>query len=83
MLRTQRFAKTMSLRLFRAIKFPEAAKFFAASTFLNPVRGSIQKYKARLVVQSFMEVKGIDYDETFAPTARATSIRLLLSLAGI
>ena len=39
------------------------------------------KYKARLVVQGFAQNKGIDYDETFAPVARYSSIRYLLAFA--
>jgi hypothetical protein len=36
--------------------------------------GSIEKYKERFVARGFSQVEGVDYDETFAPIARYTSI---------
>lgn len=45
--------------------------------------GSIEKYKARFVARGFSQKEGIDYDETFAPIARYTSIRTIISLATI
>ena len=45
--------------------------------------GEISVYKARLCVQGFRMVYGLDYDETYSPTCRAVSIRLVLSLAAI
>jgi hypothetical protein len=35
--------------------------------------GSVEKFKARFVARGFSQ-KGVDYDETFAPIARYTSI---------
>ena len=45
--------------------------------------GSIEKYKARFMVRGFSQKEGIDYEETFAPIARYTSIRLVLALATV
>lgn len=42
----------------------------------NPIR-----YKARLVARGFSQKHGIDYFETFSPTIRFSSFRLLLALA--
>ena len=42
--------------------------------------GSVEKYKARFVLRGFSQVQGIDYDETFAPIARYTSIKALISI---
>ena len=42
--------------------------------------GSIDRYKARLVAKGFSQLEGTDFDETFAPVARLSSIRALLAL---
>jgi hypothetical protein len=42
---------------------------------------SIEKHKARFVARGFSQVEGIDYEETFAPVARYTSIRTIIALA--
>ena len=43
--------------------------------------GNITRNKARLVSQGYTKIKGIDFDETFAPVTRIESIILLLVVA--
>ena len=42
---------------------------------------NIEKFKARFVAKGYAEKEGIDCEETFAPIARYTSIRSVISLA--
>lgn len=43
--------------------------------------GTIDKYKARLVARGFTQVEDIDFHETFAPTLRFESLRMLIAFA--
>jgi hypothetical protein len=43
--------------------------------------GSVEKHKARFVARGFSQIEGVDYDETFAPVARYTSIRTIIAIA--
>jgi hypothetical protein len=47
------------------------------------IDGSVERYKARLVIQGFRQKKDIDYFDTYAPVARISTIRLLIALAAI
>ena len=42
--------------------------------------GSVERYKARLVAKGYSQRPGFDFFETFAPTFRSASLRLILAL---
>ena len=43
--------------------------------------GQLDKFKARLTAQGFSQIYGNDFLETFSPTMRADSLRVLLAIA--
>jgi hypothetical protein len=44
---------------------------------------SLERYKARLLLHSFQQKHGRDYDETFAPVAHMTSVCTLLVVPSV
>ncbi|CAI7799941.1 unnamed protein product [Closterium sp. NIES-54] len=45
--------------------------------------GTVKKIKARWVVRGFEQTQFVDYNQTFAPVGRHTSVRILLCIAAV
>ena len=43
--------------------------------------GSIERFKARLMVKGYSQIPGLDYNETFTPVTRYDSLHLITALA--
>ena len=43
--------------------------------------GTINHYKARLIAKGYAQTHGVDYEETFAPLAKMTTIQTMIALA--
>ena len=74
----------MENKVFQIVDRP-ADKLFITSKWVFKKKlnmaGQVEKYKARLVARGFMQEEGIDYTETYSPTVRFESIRLMLAAA--
>ncbi|GKB24442.1 retrovirus-related pol polyprotein from transposon TNT 1-94 [Tanacetum coccineum] len=47
------------------------------------VDGTIDKYKARLVIKGYRQCEGLDYFDTYSSVTRITSIRMVLAIAAL
>ncbi|GKF46023.1 zinc finger CCCH domain-containing protein 14, partial [Tanacetum coccineum] len=45
--------------------------------------GTVDKYKARLVIQGFRQREGLDYFDTYSSVTRITSIRTIIAIAAL
>jgi histone deacetylase 1/2 len=45
------------------------------------VDGTLDRYKACWVLRGFTQRPGLDYDETFSPVVKPSTVRVILSLA--
>ncbi|GKF73723.1 retrotransposon protein, putative, ty1-copia subclass, partial [Tanacetum coccineum] len=43
--------------------------------------GILHTYKARLIAKGYIQLYGVDYEETFSPVADIRAIRILISIA--
>ena len=82
LLKNHVFGHTVSIGKLRkrGIKILRTKTVFKVKCLGN---GQIERFKVRIVACGNAQIKGMHYDETYAPTCRGTTIRLVLALAAI
>ena len=76
----------ISNRTWKLVDLPPGCKTIGCKWVLRKKLkpdGSIDKFKARLVVTGFKQKANLDFLDTFSPATRITSIRLLIAIAAI
>jgi hypothetical protein len=72
------------LEVYNIVPRPKGRKVIGSKWVFRVKRGpdgSIQKHKARIIAQGFTQVEGIDFDQTFAPVAKFSSLQTVFALA--
>ncbi|KAL2623060.1 hypothetical protein R1flu_003265 [Riccia fluitans] len=73
-------------KTWKLVELPKGKQVIACRYMYKRKEGSRageKIFKARLVAKGFTQWKGVDYDEVFAPIAKYSTTRLLLSLVCI
>jgi hypothetical protein len=77
--------KEGNYKLIKRSKLPEGATLLSSVWQMKrkrkPSTGEISKYKARVNVDGSQMIKGLHYDETYAPVVQWSTIRFYISLA--
>jgi len=56
---------------------------FLPLVFKHNQDGSIEHFKACLVAKGYSQRPGFDYNESFAPTFRPATLRIIMALAAV
>ena len=76
--------RVRKMETFELVKRPSGVNVVGSVWVLKKKRdenNKVIKYKARLCAQGFSQVPGVDFGQTYAPTARLSSLRFILALA--
>jgi hypothetical protein len=79
----EEYQSLVDRKVFKIVTRPTGGKIFKCMwvfSLKTNADGTIERYKARLVAKGFMQTYEVDYNETWAPTGRAT-LRVLFALA--
>jgi hypothetical protein len=79
----EEYASIMKNDVWEVVPWPEG-KSVIGSKWIYKIKhaadGSVEKFKARFVANGFSQKEGVDYNETFTPITRYTSIRVVISI---
>ena len=78
------YKSLMENKTWELVKLPEGRRAIGCKWVFRvkyDSNGQVERFKGRLVAQGYSQKYGIDYDETFSPVARFSSIRTLLAFA--
>ncbi len=79
----EELAQIEKLGTWELVEVPNNANVIPCRWVLRRKRnaqGKVSRYKARLVAKGFRQQFGVDYTDTFAPTVRPQTLRILLAL---
>jgi hypothetical protein len=79
----EELAQIEKLRTWELVEAPDNANIVPCRWVLlhkRNAQGKIASYKAHLVAKGFRQQIGVDYTDTFAPTVRPATLRILLTL---
>ena len=71
------------MHVWELVDFPKGRKAVGSNRVFKiktDAKGSVERFKARLVAEGFSRKPGIDYGETFSPVARFESIGTVIAL---
>jgi hypothetical protein len=72
------------MKLYEVVEKPPNRKVVDSKWVFKLKRGpdgTIAKHKACIIAKGFTQTEGLDYDETFAPVVKFTTIQLLLAIS--